>query len=424
MGKIGKWSLTAMFFLLSISNSAWGAGLWLYEGGTPDMGTAAAGRAALANDASTAGTNPAGMIRLDRSQMQIGVQPLYLNSEFSPDSGTTVSGSDGGNAGGWILAGSFSYAHKLNENWRFGVSAGSYFGLGLDPKDDWVGRYHVTEAEFVTFGINPSVGYRINESFSIGAGFSIVYSELTQKAAVNNLLDRIPDGRLEIEDDDFGYGWNFGVLYQLSQVTRFGLSYRSEVDIDYKDTVKLEGLGPLLTAALVNSGLIGSEVDLEMNLPQAVMLSGYHQLNESLALVGNLGWQEWSVFGKSDVIVNSADTTKLTQDRNYKDTWHVALGLQYRIDEPWLLSLGIAYDTSPVDDEDRTLDLPLDRQIRYAAGIQYDWSEDITLGFAYEFADLGSADIEQKRGPFAGEVVGDYDSNHIHFFNFNAIWRF
>ena len=44
---------------------AWSAGLWLYEGGTPDVGTATAGRAALANDASTAAANPAGMTRLE-----------------------------------------------------------------------------------------------------------------------------------------------------------------------------------------------------------------------------------------------------------------------------------------------------------------------------------------------------------------------
>ena len=268
------------------------------------------------------------------------------------------------------------------------------------------------------------MGYRINDHFSIGAGVSVVYAELTQKAAVNNVLDRIPDGRLELEDHDVGYGANLGLLYEISKDTRFGLTYRSEVEIEFEDVAKLEGLGPLLTAALDRSGLTGSKVDLEMNLPQAVMFSAYHQLNERLALLANLGWQDWSEFGKADIVVSSDTVTKLTQDRNYDDTWHAAIGLQYRIDDPWLLSVGIAYDSSPVDNEDRTLDLPLDRQVRYAAGIQYDLNEDVTLGFAYEFVDLGDAEIDQDRGPLAGRVVGDYDPNHIHFMNFNAIWRF
>jgi hypothetical protein len=37
------------------------AGFWLYQMGTPDLGTASAGRAALAKDAATMFGNPAGM---------------------------------------------------------------------------------------------------------------------------------------------------------------------------------------------------------------------------------------------------------------------------------------------------------------------------------------------------------------------------
>ena len=60
--------------------SAYAAPLWAggpapYEIGTPDLGLASAGWAARAQDAATVATNPAGMTRLDRSQVLIGVQP-------------------------------------------------------------------------------------------------------------------------------------------------------------------------------------------------------------------------------------------------------------------------------------------------------------------------------------------------------------
>jgi long-chain fatty acid transport protein len=75
--------LTIIFYgSILLCTSAWGAGLWLYEGGQPDVGTATAGRAALANDASTAAINPAGMTRLDRSQVLVGVQPLLVRTKF------------------------------------------------------------------------------------------------------------------------------------------------------------------------------------------------------------------------------------------------------------------------------------------------------------------------------------------------------
>ena len=69
-------------------------------------------------------------------------------------------------------------------------------------------------------------------------------------------------------------------------------------------------------------------------------------------------------------------------------------------------------------------DMPLDRQWRYSAGIQYDLSKDMTIGCAYEFLDAGDAKIEQNRGPLAGALEGDYSSNHIHFFGFNILRRF
>jgi len=76
----------------SISQTAEAAGLILYEMGTPDVGTAAAGRTALAEDASTAFGNPAGMTRLEGSQWLVGIQPFVVDLEFDAGPGTTTPG--------------------------------------------------------------------------------------------------------------------------------------------------------------------------------------------------------------------------------------------------------------------------------------------------------------------------------------------
>ncbi|MFC1779916.1 OmpP1/FadL family transporter [Thermodesulfobacteriota bacterium] len=403
--------------------SSQAAGLWLYEQATPDMGSASAGRVALANDASTASVNPAGMTRLGRSQLLAGFQMLYVDTKFDTDF-AEFGGGDGGNAGGWVPAASFSYAHKVSPDLWLGISVGSFFGLGLDYGKSWAGRYYVQEAEFLTIGVNPGIGYKVNEQWSLGAGVSAVNSTLTQKTAIRNLGPNQADGQLKLEDDDWGFGYNLGVLYEPNEKSRFGLTYRSEIDFEYKDTASLRGLQPPLSGIANIVGLVGSKVDMEMSLPQAVMFSAYHRLTERLALLGNIGWQEWSSFGESSLSLSSEETTDLNLDRNFDDTWHFALGFQYQIDEPWLLSVGIAYDESPVSDSNRTPDMPLDRQWRYSTGIQYDFSEDITIGCAYELLDAGDAEIKQNRGPLAGAVEGDYSSNTIHFFNVNLIKRF
>jgi long-chain fatty acid transport protein len=360
--------------------------------------------------------------------MLAAFQGMIFESEFNLDS-ATFSGGDGGDAGDFIESGSFHYVQSLSEKWKLGISAASYFGLGVDYDDDWAGRYYVQEADLITYGINPGVGYKVNNWLSVGAGFSIAYAELEQKSAINNATAEgdptFPDGRIKLKDDDVGYGFNLGMLFEPQAGTRLGITYRSEVELEFEDVASISGLGPTLTAALDALDLLGSKIDIDMNIPQAVMLSGYHQFTGKLALMANIGWQEWSEFGKSDITVRSTTTTKFTQDRDWDDAWHFALGAQYRIADPWLLSVGFAYDTDPVDDaENNTPDLALDRQIRYAAGLQYDWSTDITVGVAYEFLDLGDANVNLKGGPLQGDLKGDYDPNHIHFIAVNLIWKF
>jgi long-chain fatty acid transport protein len=132
--------LAAVLITLIMCPKIWAAGLWLYEGATPDLGTAGAGRAAAANDASTAGGNPAGMTRLKGSQMTVGAQALFPQIKFDVDE-SSFGGGNGGNAGYFTPAGSFYYVHNLSPDFKLGVVAGSYFGLGLDYDDDWAGRY-------------------------------------------------------------------------------------------------------------------------------------------------------------------------------------------------------------------------------------------------------------------------------------------
>lgn len=414
----------AIPFGFLFSPSAWGAGLILYEQGTPDVGTANAGRAARAEDASTTFGNPAGMTRLKRSQLMTTIQPLLVKIKFDTSSGTTQSGGNGGDAGDTVMSAGVFYVHNVTEKLKIGVTSGSYFGAGIDYGDSWAGRYYVQDAEFFLFSINPVVAYRMNDWLSIGGGFSINKAELIQRTAINNILPFYPDGQLKAKDDDVAFGGDLGILVEPKKGTRFGLTYRSEVELDFKDTLSARGVGPLLSALVDRTGIAGSRADLEMTIPQMVMLSGYHQLSEKLAIMGNVGWQEHSAYGKTNVAIQSASTRKFTSDRNFKDTWHFAIGMQYRIDDPWLFSLGFAYDESPVDREDRTPDMPLDRQYRYGTGIQYEWNTDVTVGFAYEYVDFGDAAINQFNGELAGKLVGDYKTNAMHVFAFNLNWKF
>ena len=212
-----------------------------------------------------------------------------------------------------------------------------------------------------------------------------------------------------------------GVLFEPWENARFGITYYSPVDLGFEDRPVLSGVDPQARDARDAVGVSGSKLKIDFTLPQWVMISVVYEPIENLAIMANTNWQDWSQFGYVDVNIDSLVDS--TIDADYEDTFHLAIGAHYRVDEPWLLMAGFAYDSSPVDTSNRSVTLPLDRQLRYALGVQYEWNTNVTLGLAYEFFDAVSVDINQSR-PFAGTLVGDYSPNHIQFIDMNLIWRF
>ncbi len=409
-----------VLIILSLPSASVAGGLWMYEGAMPDMGMANAGRAASGLDASTAGGNPAAMTVLDRSQIEGGFMGISLTSRFRVES-STYGGGGGGNAGYFTPNGTFAYVHCVNDRLRLGIITGSYFGLGLEYGKHWSGRYYVQDTSLMTAGVNPAIGYRLSDQWSIGGGVSAVGAKMTSKTAINPLLPGRGDGRLKYEDTDLGYGYNLGVLFELSRQTRFGLTYRSEVDFDFSDKPHITNEGPAVSSILQRRSR--KSLGIDSVIPQALMFSFWHRLTEKLAVCGNLGWQDWSKFGKPEISLSG--TGRLTADLKYRDTHHIALGGQYRVAPKWLASLGAAYDTSPIKhDYNRSPVLPLDRAIRYGAGLQYDINDDITIGGAYEFIDCGLARVDKQGGALKGDIKGKYTKNYINTFNLNVVWKF
>jgi long-chain fatty acid transport protein len=425
--KIGSALTTLSLVLPGVAAEA--AGLWLYDMGTPDVGTASAGMASRAADGATAFANPAGMTRLADSQLMVGLQPMYGNVKFNTDQ-ATFGGGDGGNAGGFAPTGSLSYVHSVSEKLKLGFTGGSYLGLGVQFENDWAGRYYVQKAEFLTLFANGAVGYRVNDWLSVGGGVSLLYGELDAETAINNRLDNAADGRMKLKTDDTDVGWNAGLLVEPTAATRVGLTFISEVDLEYKDKPSIRGAGPILNAALQLSGISDAQTAFDFTLPDQLMLSVHHQLNPDLALMADLGWQNWSQFGEIGLSLDTTTATgntlssSTTLDANFQDTWHTALGARYRLDPRWSVSAGFAYDSSPVRNSDRSIVLPLDRQYRYALGVQYDLRKDLTLGAAYEYLDAGSAPVDQTGGLLKGDLKGDLKDDAFHILALSANWKF
>ena len=413
--------LSAVILVLAVGPVHAG-GLWLTQQPTPDMGVGSAGNQATGFDASTATANPAAMTRLDRSQMEAGIMGLYVDSKFNVKNSSNGD-NGGGNAGYFSPVPTLNYVHSVSPDLKLGLGVGSYFGLGLNYSNEWAGKYYVQNASITTLAFNPTIGYKIADWLSIGGGVSVVEGKLSERVAVNTLSEP-GDGRLKYDASDVGFGYNLGVLFELSPQTRVGVTYVSEVDLEFKDDLRFKNLeGTILGAALRASGLLDAQLKIDMTIPAQLSVGAYHALTDKLALVGTVNWQNWSRFGAPEIAV--ADSNTVTADLDYQDTYHAGIGAYYRVAEPWLLMVGFGYDTSPTSSSsERSPLLPLGATFTYAAGVQYDWNKDFSVGAAYALIDAGSAKVNRSGGPLKGDLEGEYDTNFIHAVNVNFVYRF
>ncbi len=387
-------------------NLAVAGGLWVNEFGDFSGGRASAGAEAGVDDATTLAHNPASGTRLDDSHLFVSGGVFLPNTKFDVEYTTPRFGDDnGGSAGKNAPAASLAYVHDLDsDRWSVGAYFAALSGAGLKYNDDWTGRYQATQVDLMVVTLAPTVGYRITDHLSIGASLQYWYSEFMQKLAVPRLLHPdLPDGRAKLDGDDTGFAYTLGAMYELTERTRFGVLYQSELQPKFSGNLKLKPID------------LEAQSDTELTLAEYVRFAIHQDLDEQWSVDFTVGWDNWSAL--DNVLISTGDR-QAGLATNWRDTYHYAWGAQYRPGGKWSFTGGVAYDTNPVDKKWRGAELPLDRQVRYAVGAQYQMHESLTLGGYVNYADLGKARIARENWG------GDYQENGLLQLMVNANWTF
>ena len=375
----------------------------LYEVSAPGAGEAYAGQSAVADDASTAYLNPAGMTRLRGRHMVVGGQFLDLSMEFHPGVGRS-----GGNAGGANVVPAAYFVGSLTDRLRFGMSLNQSFGAALNYSDDWAGRYFIRDIQLVALDFRPSLAFLVNRRLSIGGGPAIQRVSLSKTLALPNVDPGYSqDGKLDVSLHDWGVGLHAGLLFQAGARTRVGATYRSKTNFELRGKSSMRGVGPSMAAALAGS-LSGAN---PLHLPQGANVSVYQVLTPAVALLADAGWSNWRHFGEK--AATQPGGTSVPVDANWRDTWRTGVGVRLRVSPKLSLQTGASYDSSPVSDWNRTPDIPVGRQRRMAAGVRYALAPSLSLGASFTYLDLGTLKISHLTNPVAGTLEGRYSSARL-----------
>jgi len=391
--------------LLLSSASLFGGGLNIYEFANPTaVGTAGAGLGAQARNASTVFENPAGMTYIKQTQIESGMTMMYLHLPFETDGQNTVSGKDGDSSEVFAAA-NFAFVQPIDDKWSFGVSAHNYLGLTLDWQDNWAGRYTTTEEWIIAPQLQPTVAYKVNDwlSVGIGAAFTVGYMKV-------KLVSPITQNNLELTDTAYALQGNFGVMIQANDDLRFGVRYLSESKLDF-------------TSSLSGSNL-NKDLDLGIYMPQCLTISSAYTLNDQWTILADLGWEDWSRFGKIEVGFSGIGEVTTT-DIKAKDVYHFGIASQYQYNSKLMLSAGFSYDSTLFNDDERPLGLPIGEMYRYGVGFEKEISDDFSIGSGIDLLWQGNvpaarSDVSNGQGTLSGEHTDVY----FIFTSIYGIWKF
>lgn len=455
--KITKISLAA--FLMNLPwATVWSAGFSLYtEGSAVEIGNFAAGSAAEAVDASTGWYNPAGLVLLKQDQALlsgVGVFPdtkisgnsIYNTQDIPPyeQSFTRLFGSER------AVVPAFHGTHRLGERAVFGLSIVSPFGLSTKWDSTSPVRYSATLTKLTTVNVAPELGALLTDHLSIGAGLDLQWADVNFNAiagspAALQYLEGLgsPVTPTYFDSSSLNHGTSFGVGFHAGVMsffndkhTRIGLNYQSGVSHQFwgKSTLK----GRLASPTLTDPNAIYEVYDLYSNdveLPQIVTLSLYQDITSQWAVLASAVFSGWSILDTISLYhvagfsVESSEQSPLNivTPQNYRDAWRGALGVNYRVNDRWLLRVGGGYDQTPTVNAERDVRLPDVDRWAFSAGMHYQPFVSVGLDVGYTYLmGVGEPPIHKTLvfDELSSVTVNAKAMSHAQLVGVQAIWYF
>src|SRR5690554_3038869 len=446
--KFNKITWAVAIAAAAFASQANAGGYQINEQSVSGQGYGHAGRSSNINDASIVFGNPAGMSFLDRAQMTVGGTYLHVNTDIDNVTATRNGIPVEGTADGDIVPGTLVpfafYAHPVNERLAFGFGLYAPFGSKTDYESSFAGRGLGNYTEVTVMTAQPTVSYRFNDQWSVGAGitYNRVDGELRRAVPVEAQTP-IPgvsigtelDSRVEGDDDAWGY--NLGIIFQPVPETTLGLTYRSKVSYtltgDFRATATANIDNPLTGDTVVPAGtnVRQSDARLDLTTPETINFSITQQMTDRLKLMAGASWVRWSRFDEIRVV--GSDGSNITDEQqNYSNAWAFAVGGEYQLTPQLALRAGVTLDETPTNDNYRSARIPSDDRRIFSIGAGWTPTENLTLDFAYSYLTERSTQVDQSRVDhedlsMAPDVISTYSAdykNEAHGFGVQLTYRF
>lgn len=432
--------------VLMLSSMSFAQGYYVDEQSALRLGDAFSGGAASASDASTAFYGPAAMVKV-KDEVVINLAAISVKSELDGSAetlgGTPITGKKA-EADSFDLLPTFYMVHRLSDLMVMGLYVNAPYATGTDFGDDSIARYQTTESEITGIDAGVALAFQVTDQLSIGGSMIAQYVNAKTAVAINTVAvclaevdsaagagtcDSIGidtstlgsddlDGHFEMEGHNTAFGFSAGALYEFTPESRLGVNYRTRIAHDLSGSATVEF--PAEAAVFESlTGLDSTEADGKVKLvtPEVANISYFHKLGD-LSLQADYSWTKWSRYDQ--VKVESRNSTVATlaaapQEYNWTESQRIALGASYQLSKALTVRGGLAFDSTPIEDENTKVDFAFDDYQAVSVGMSYTFSDTMTLDVGLQHTmtqkrDIDQNDLDTAAARLQGEVTTEVNS--------------
>jgi long-chain fatty acid transport protein len=410
--------------LLGIAAAApmYAAGFSIFEQGTKAMGMAGA-FTAQADDPSALFYNAGGLAFVDKQEFSVG--DTYIHATKADFEGDDPFPGQGYRAEQKKLSEFPPHAYwvrPINNDWKIGLGLTTPFGLTTEWEnpDQFAGRFLSAKAALRAFDINPTIGWQITPNFGLGVGAIARVSDvelIRYAGAVNPFTQSVVNvGKLDLQADfSEGYGFNVGILHKFNNSFSWGLSYRSQITVDYEGDATLSQISTgnaQLDAVLRTRLPFGTKLPVKTSIdfPDEASLGLAFAITPNLLVETDANWTGWSAFKEVTIDFTGGATNSLpdtTIPEHWEDCYNYRLGIRWTTGPSSQWRFGYVYDETPQREEGVSPLLPDANRNGFSLG--YGYTGGIKADFAIMYLPF---DERSRHKSFAGEgpFFGTYNT--------------
>ncbi|MBX3739900.1 MAG: outer membrane protein transport protein [Akkermansiaceae bacterium] len=285
---------------------------------------------ATADNPSAVFYNPAGMTQLDSPGFQMGAYSIVLGNEVKMNGERHEARDE------LQVAPSIFYAAPFNEKISYGFALNSPFGLGTEWGQDTPFRTVVTEARLMYVSGTSAIAYKVTDTLSVGAAFSVNYADLTLEQGIGG-----PGSYFRYEGNGLGVSGGLSVLWQPAEKHSFGATYTT------KSTFNLEGS--------TTSDLLASDhsAELDFMAPARASIGYSFRPKPGWNFEVNVEWLDWDSLNtltlESDSIGGSMGVPF-----EWKSSFIYEAGVSYTTPDGYVFAVGYDFNANSQPDENFT----------------------------------------------------------------------